>query len=211
MFKHLFSYHEISRMPTYGCRLQHKAYSCRRNFEWKRKRAFSERFYISCLPSMYNFSGSKYDFSFQVWKKEIEKGRRWKRVLIIHFQAKYVFERRFTAKHLTMFGFFLTYSQSVRAKKKREKKQKKEKHVLVSKSSFLCTQYVQNAKCYRRGNPKLNLLCAYQYAVVCSSRSARTGRPVEYPNMCREFPAVPVPVQFHCWSIFKSPTFSVRR
>ena len=30
----------------------------------------------------------------------------------------YVFERRFTAKHLTMFGFFLTYSQSVRAKKK---------------------------------------------------------------------------------------------
>ena len=39
-------------------------------------------------------------------------------VLIIHFQAKYVFERRFTAKHLTMFGFFSTYSQSVRAKKK---------------------------------------------------------------------------------------------
>ena len=27
-------------------------------------------------------------------------------------------EPRFTAKHLTMFGFFLTYSQSVRAKKK---------------------------------------------------------------------------------------------
>ena len=101
-------------MPTYGCRLQHKAYSCRRNFEWKRKRAFSERFHISCLPSMYNFSGSKYDLFFSILKK----GRRWKRIVISHFQAKYVFERRFTAKHLTMFGFFLTYSQSVRAKKK---------------------------------------------------------------------------------------------
>ena len=63
---HLFSYHEISRMPTYGCRLQHKAYNCRRNFEWKRKRAFSERLYISGIPSMYNLSGSKYDFSFQL-------------------------------------------------------------------------------------------------------------------------------------------------
>ena len=56
--------------------LQHKAYSCRRNFEWKRKRAFSERLYISCLPSMYNFSGSKYDFFFSIIKKGNRKRRR---------------------------------------------------------------------------------------------------------------------------------------
>ena len=90
---------------------------------------FRTDFYISGIPSMYNFSGSKYDFSFQLWKKKYKKGRRWKRVLIFHIQAKYVFERRFTAKHLTMFGFFLTYSQSVRAReffflKKGEKGQK---------------------------------------------------------------------------------------
>ena len=30
----------------------------------------------------------------------------------------YAFERRFTAKYLTMFGLFLTHSQSVRAKNK---------------------------------------------------------------------------------------------
>ena len=53
---------------------------------------------------------------------------------MFHFQAKYVFERRFTAKHLTMFGFFLTYSQSVRAKKKKkekEKRRKKKKELVV--------------------------------------------------------------------------------
>ena len=58
-------------------------------------------------------------------KGKYKKGRRWKRVVLFHFQAKYVFERRFTAKHLTMFGFFLTYSQSVRAKKKKRRKGKK--------------------------------------------------------------------------------------
>ena len=75
------------------------------------------------------FSGSKYDVFFSNMQKVIEKGRRWKRVLIFHFQAKYVFERRFTAKHLTMFGFFLTYSQSVRAKKKNEKKEEAVNHL----------------------------------------------------------------------------------
>ena len=95
------------------------------HLEWKRKRAFSERLYISGIPSMYNFSGSKYVFFFSIMKKELEKGRRWKRVLIFHFQAKYVFERRFTARHLTIFGFFLTYYQSVRAKKREGEKGEK--------------------------------------------------------------------------------------
>ena len=49
----LFPYHRILRIPTYGCRLQHNAYNCRRNSEWKRKRTFSERLYISFLPSKY--------------------------------------------------------------------------------------------------------------------------------------------------------------
>ena len=129
----------------------------------------------------------------------------------ISFPSKVRFRKKVHSQASDHVWFFLNLFSKRPREKKREKKQKKEKHVLVSKSSFLCTQYVQNAKCYRRGNPKLNLLCAYQYAVVCSSRSARTGRPVEYSNMCREFPAVPVPVQFHCCSIFKSPTFSVRR
>merc|ERR1711904_128197 len=90
---HLFPYHEISRMPTYGCRLQHKAYSCRRNFEWKRKRAFSERFYISCLPSMYNLSGGKYDLFFSIMKKEIEKRTKMKTYSNISFPSKIRFRR----------------------------------------------------------------------------------------------------------------------
>ena len=80
-----------------------------------------------------------------------------------------------------------------------------------SQNPVQCTQYVQNVKCYRCNLPKLNLLCAYHNAVICSSRSARTGTPLCYPNMLREFPTVPVLVQFHCCSIFKSPTVPVWR
>ena len=38
--------------------------------------------------------------------------------LIVQIRAKHFFERSFTAKHLTMFGLFLTHSQSVRPKNK---------------------------------------------------------------------------------------------
>ena len=42
----------------------------------------------------------------------------------ISFTSNVRFRKRFTAKHLTMFGFFLIYSQSVRAKKKEREKKK---------------------------------------------------------------------------------------
>ena len=117
---HLFSYHEISRMPTYGCRLQHKAYSCRRNFEWKRKRAFSERLYISCLPYMYNFSGSKYDFSFQLWKREIEKRTKMKTCINISFPSKVRFRKKVHSQASDHVWFFL----NLFSKRPREKKEK---------------------------------------------------------------------------------------
>ena len=59
-----------------------------------------------------------------MWKKN---GRRRKRSSIFHIRAKYVFEKRFMAKHLTMFGLFLTHSQSVRTKKEGEKGGKRRK------------------------------------------------------------------------------------
>ena len=115
---HMFPYHEISRMPTYGCRLQHKAYSCRRNFEWKRKRAFSERFYISCLPSMYNFLDVSTIYSFQFWKKEIERRTKMETYSNISFPSKVRFRKKVHSRTSDHVWFFLTYSQSVRAKKK---------------------------------------------------------------------------------------------
>ena len=67
-------------------------------------------------------------FSFQRRKKGEEKGRRRKRILIVQIGAKYVFERRFTAKHLTTFGLFRVHLSTRRAeKRKREKEKKKRK------------------------------------------------------------------------------------
>ena len=48
-----FSYHRVFLTPTFGCRPQHKAYSCRRILEWKRKRTFNERIHISFLTPMH--------------------------------------------------------------------------------------------------------------------------------------------------------------
>ena len=89
---------------------------------WKRKQAFSERLYISCLPSMYNFSGSKYDFSFQLWKKEIEKRTKMKTCINISFPNKVRFRKKVHSQTSDHDWFFLTYSQSVRAKKKEKEK-----------------------------------------------------------------------------------------
>ena len=51
------------------------------------------------LSAWFDFEASAY---FDIWS----------------FIMRHLGERRFTAKHLTMFGIFLTHSQSVRAKKK---------------------------------------------------------------------------------------------
>ena len=61
--------------------------------------------------------------------KEKRQGRRRKRVLIpvVQIRAKYVFERSFTAKHLTMFGLFGVHLSTRRAEKKEKKKKEKKK------------------------------------------------------------------------------------
>ena len=51
----------------------------------------------------------------------IAEGKKFLRIRIKCFCVLFLLEVR------TMFGFFLTYSQSVRAKKKKEKKEKGEK------------------------------------------------------------------------------------
>ena len=88
----------------------------------------SERrtFYVYLLaegiPSMYNFSGSKYDFFFSLMKKEIEKRTKMKTCIDNSFPSKVRFRKKVHSQASDHVWFFLTYSQSVRAKKKKEKK-----------------------------------------------------------------------------------------
>ena len=125
-----FFYHGIVRIPLFGCCPQHRTYRCWRNFELKRTLTFKERIYISFLlwKHIHHSDLFRYFpevitiFLFKYAKQNEEKTRRRKRLSIFHIWAKYVFERRFTAKHLTMLGLFLTRSQSVRAKKKGKKR-----------------------------------------------------------------------------------------
>ena len=51
-----------------------------------------------------------------------------------------------------------------------------------SQNPVQCTQYVQNAKCYRCRSPKMYVLCVHHNAVLCSSRTARTSTPVKTWN-----------------------------
>ena len=46
------TYHVVLLTTTFGCRPQHKAYNCRRIFEWKRTRTFNERIHISFFYSI---------------------------------------------------------------------------------------------------------------------------------------------------------------
>ena len=48
--------------------------------------------------------------------------------MIFRTRAKYVFERRFTAKHLTMFGLFGVHLSTRRAEKREKRKTKRTKN-----------------------------------------------------------------------------------
>ena len=74
---------------------------------------FTSPVYLLCII----FSGSKYDFLFAIMKKEIEKRTKMNTNINISFPSKVRFRKKVHSQASDHVWFFLTYSQSVRAKK----------------------------------------------------------------------------------------------